>query len=227
MRILVIEDSHILRASLVTGLTDQGYIVDATGDGKHGLWLAESFQDGTAYDLIILDIMLPGMDGYSILRALRDSGNHTLILMLSAKYEVDDRVKGLRFGADDYLAKPFDFDELIARIEALIRRKGGMSTNTIKVEELTLLFNSKEVYKQGIKLNLPPREYALLEYLMVNANRVVSRSEIEQKIYDSNISPMSNVIDSAISSLRKHIDINGKDSFITTKRGLGYQFRNQ
>ncbi|BES73373.1 response regulator transcription factor [Marinobacter nanhaiticus D15-8W] len=225
MRLLVIEDADILRQSLVTGLTDCGYVVDATADGKEGLWLAEGSPDNQPYDLIILDIMLPGLNGFELLQRLRASGNDTLVLMLSARDETSDRIQGLRNGADDYLPKPFDFDELLARIEALIRRRGGTASNLLQLGELSIDLHRKQVYLGERAINLPPREYALLECLALNRHRIVSRQEIEQKIYDERIEPMSNVVDSAISNLRKLIDHDEGPSLITTRRGRGYQIR--
>jgi DNA-binding response OmpR family regulator len=221
MRILVIEDADILRQSLVTGLTDEGYVVDASADGKEGFWLTKEH----TYNLIILDIMLPQMNGFDILKNLRASGNETLVLMLTARDDIEDRVFGLRSGADDYLVKPFNFSELIARIEALLRRKAGYASNTIKVGNLEINMHKKQVKFAEKTIALPPREYALLECLALNNYRVVTRQEIEQTIYDERIEPTSNVVDSAISSLRKLIDLNKGQSHILTRRGHGYQLR--
>jgi len=219
MHLLVVEDADILRQSLVTGLQDSGFIVDAACDGKDGLWKATEIN----YDLIILDIMLPKLSGFEVLEQLRAKGNNCLILMLTARDDTDDRIHGLRSGADDYLTKPFDFDELLARIEALLRRNAGYGSNIIKLGELSLNLNTKQVTLTNRTLTLPPREYALLECLALNKDNVVSRQDIEQRIYDDCVEPKSNVVDSAISSLRKLIDEPGKPSKIVTRRGHGYQ----
>ncbi|MDG9671515.1 response regulator transcription factor [Hahella sp. CR1] len=221
MRLLVIEDADILRQSLVIGLGDAGYVVDAAADGEEGLWLASE----QSYDLIILDIMLPRMNGFELLDRLRTLGADSLVLMLTARDNVEDRVLGLRSGADDYLVKPFDFAELLARIEALLRRRAGCASNLVEIGELTINLHSKQVNVSGVPITLPPREYTLLECLALNRHRVVSRQEIEHKIYDDKIEPMSNVVDSAISSLRKMIDHKDRPSFILTRRGHGYQIR--
>ncbi len=225
MRLLVVEDSEIMRQSLVTGLQDAGYIVDSAADGEEGLWYV-SEQD---YDLIVLDIMLPKLNGFELLARLRDAGHMELVLLLTARDDVSDRVKGLRQGADDYLVKPFDFDELLARIEALLRRRMGAQIGSekkqLQVGDLMINFQSKQVSVAEQLIDLPPREYALLECLALNRAQVVSRAEIEKIIYDDLIEPMSNVVDSAISNLRKNIDQPGSPSFIITRRGYGYQLR--
>ncbi|OZG70201.1 DNA-binding response regulator [Hahella sp. CCB-MM4] len=219
MHILVIEDAEILRQSLETGLTDAGHQVDSVADGKEGLMRALNYQ----YDLILLDIMLPGMDGFQILSKIREKDSDLLVLMLTARDAVEDRVQGLTHGADDYLVKPFHFSELLARIETLFRRRFGLKQNSITVGHITLDTNTKSVKSQNAPLNLPPREYALLEYLMLHRDRVVSRSELEEHIYDEYIDPMSNVVNSAVSTLRKLIDLPGQPSLIKTRRGFGYQ----
>jgi DNA-binding response OmpR family regulator len=223
MRILVIEDAGILRKSLLTGLSDEGYVVDACADGLEGYWLAKEYP----YDLIILDIMLPGMNGFDLLEKLRDEGNKSLVLMLTARDDVDDRVRGLRSGADDYLVKPFDFSELLARIVALLRRRSGFASSVLKFGQLEINLHSRQVSIARQPVAMPPREYALLECLALNAHRVVARTEIEQKIYDERVEPASNVVDSAISTLRKLIDLNEGPSHIITHRGHGYQLRCQ
>ncbi|MEJ2612611.1 MAG: response regulator transcription factor [Candidatus Thiodiazotropha sp.] len=221
MRLLVIEDSDILRQSLLIGLTDSGYVVDVSADGEDGLWRASDHM----YDLIILDIMLPGMNGFELLEKLRSAGSSSLVLMLTARDDIEDRVLGLRSGADDYLVKPFDFSELLARIEALLRRCAGYATNILECGELCIDLHNKQVTIKSEVVYLPPREYSLLECLTLNRHRVVPRHEIEQRIYDDRIEPMSNVVDSAISRLRKAIDTKGRPSLIVTHRGHGYQLR--
>lgn len=221
MKILVVEDAEIMRQSLVEGLTDSGYTVDSASDGEEGFWSANE----KVYDLIVLDVMLPKLSGFEMLERLRAAGNKSLVLLLTARDEVSDRVKGLRYGADDYLVKPFNFEELLARIEALLRRNIGTVKNQLHIGDLTIDFNSKQVSVSGLFVDLPPREYALLECLIINRDKVVSRIDIESKIYDDQIEPMSNVVDSAISSLRKKIDLDQPDSFIVTRRGHGYQLR--
>lgn len=221
MKVLVIEDADILRQNLVEGLRDSGYCVDSAVDGEEGYWYANE----NKYDLIILDVMLPKLSGFEVLERLRLVGNTTLVLLLTARDTVSDKVKGLRYGADDYLVKPFDFEELLARMEALSRRRLNVTSKQLEIGELVINFDRKEVTLRRELIELPPREYTLLEYLALNRNKVVSHSDIETKIYDDLIEPMSNVVASAISSLRKKIDLYQEQSFILTKRGHGYQLR--
>ncbi|WP_196157188.1 response regulator transcription factor [Reinekea sp. G2M2-21] len=221
MQILVIEDSDILRSSLINGLNDAGYSVQGAADGKVGLWTALEFE----FDLIILDIMLPQLNGFELLEQLRNNARSSLVLMLTARDDVDDRVLGLRSGANDYLTKPFNFDELLARVEALLRRRAGFASNIIELNGIALNLNTKEVRIDNTIVRIPPREYCLLECLMLHKGTVVSREMIEQKIYDDAIELKSNVVDSAISSLRKLIDQPKKPSRIVTRRGHGYQIQ--
>ena len=218
MRILLIEDSERLQRSISTGLRKAGYKVDVSGDGNEGLWFAESFN----YDVIILDLMLPGLDGLSLLSRLRRGKKLVHVLILSARDTVEDRVLGLESGADDYLVKPFSFDELLARIQALIRRRYGIKTNTINLGDLSIDIHGQTVSRSGRAIELSPREYYLLEFLALQRGRVVSRAEIEEHIYDERVEPMSNVVDSAVCSLRKKIDKPGSGSIIKTRRGHGY-----
>jgi DNA-binding response OmpR family regulator len=216
MKLLLVEDSERLRKTLTMGLKKAGYAIDATGDGREGLWLAQH----NAYDTIILDIMLPGMDGLEVLRNLREQGQPTHVLMLTARDTVEDRVRGLRSGADDYLVKPFAFDELLARVEALCRRSYGHKRPKIKVGCLEVELNSKTVRCEGEVVELAPREYMLIELLAARQGEVISRAEIESHIYDDLADPMSNVVDSAICVLRRKLG--GASRMIQTRRGLGY-----
>jgi len=218
MKILLVEDSKRLQKAIAVGLRKSGYAVDVSGDGEEGLWFAES----NDYDVIILDIMLPNLNGLSILSRLREKGKDVFVLLLTAKDTLDDKVTGLKLGADDYVVKPFAFEELLARIQALIRRKYNIKTTTIKIKNLELDLLKRVVFKDGKELDLLPREYSLFEYLALQKGRVVSRTEIEQHIYDDKVDPMSNVVDSAICSLRKKIDLSDEPSIIITRRGMGY-----
>jgi len=218
MRILFVEDSKRLQRSIAIGLKKAGYTVDVTGDGQEGLWFAESYD----YDVIILDLMLPGMDGLTILKRLREQEKKAFVLILTAKDTVEDKVEGLQTGADDYLVKPFAFEELLARIQALIRRKYGIKTNTINIGELEIDLARCAVLRNGKEIDLMPREYALLEFLALRKGTLVSRAEIEEHIYDERVDPMSNVVDSAICTLRKKIDSSDEPSIIKTRRGMGY-----
>jgi DNA-binding response OmpR family regulator len=218
MRILLIEDSKRLQRSLTLGLKKAGFKMDVSGDGDEGLWYAESFD----YDVIILDLMLPGMDGLTILKRLRKQGKLVHILILSAKDTVEDRVRGLDAGADDYLVKPFAFKELVARLQALIRRKYGVKSNIIKLGDIELNTNNRTVSKSNEILDIPPREYSLFEFLALQRGTIVSRTAIEEHIYDEVVEPMSNVVDAAICFLRKIIDKPNDKSIITTRRGHGY-----
>ncbi len=218
MRVLVVEDSDRLRRTVATALRRSGFAVDAAGDGPSGLWMAQS----TDYDVVVLDIMLPGLDGLSLLRILRQGERSTHVLMLTAKDTVADRVQGLRLGADDYLVKPFALEELLARVQALCRRSYGTKQPRLRVADLEVDTAAKEVFRAGQRVRLKPREYMLLEYLASRAGELVTRTEIEAHLYDEKVDPMSNVVDSAISSLRKKIGEPNAAPLIHTRHGLGY-----
>ena len=218
MRLLLVEDSERLQRSLGTGLRRAGHAVDVTGTGPDGLWRAT----GTEYDVVVLDVMLPGLDGLSVLRKLREAGRDTHVLLLTARDTVEDRVTGLRAGADDYLVKPFAFDELLARVEALGRRQTGRKSPVLRVGGLELDPSARTARRDGQPLDLLPREYALLAYLANRPGQVVSRTEIEAHLYDDRTEPMSNVVDSAVCSLRRKVDRPGEPSMIVTRRRLGY-----
>ncbi len=219
MRILLVEDSSRLRDAVAKGLRESGYAVDATGDGNDGLWMAQE----NSYDVLLLDIMLPGMDGLTILEKIRNGGNQTPVLFLTAKDTIADRVKGLQRGADDYLIKPFALEELLARIDALCRRSYQQPSPKVSIDDLEIDTSAKMASRGGIRLDLTAREYALLEYLMMRQGAVISRTEIEEHIYDELVSPMSNVVDSAICNLRRKIATSESSSpLIHTRRGQGY-----
>jgi DNA-binding response OmpR family regulator len=213
----VVEDSQRLQSALGTALQRTGHSVEIVGDGEEGLWHAESGR----FDLVVLDIMLPGLDGLTLLKRLRTAGNGVPVLILTAKETVGDRVQGLRSGADDYLVKPFSIDELLARIEALSRR-GPRREACLSIGPLVVDTVGKKVSRAGAVLPLAPREYALLECLARRAGAVVSRGEIEAHIYDDLVEPMSNVVDAAVCALRRKIDLPGRPSLIKTRRGMGY-----
>jgi len=218
MRLLLIEDYRPLRQSLTKGLREAGFAVDVTGDGKEGLWYAT----GNDYDVIILDLMLPGMDGLSILRKLRAKGRQSHVLILTAKDTLQDRVSGLDLGADDYLVKPFAFEELLARIRALLRRGYRQKNPRIKVKDLRIDLTTQRVWRGREELELTPREYALLEYLAMRTGQTVSRTDVWEHVYEFNSSASSNVVDVYIGYLRKKIERPGKPSLIRTVRGRGY-----
>jgi DNA-binding response OmpR family regulator len=222
VRVLFVEDSERLRRSVSSGMKRSGFAVDTAGDGEEGLHLAMTQQ----YDAVVLDIMLPRIDGLEVLRRLREAGRDVHVLLLTARDAVPDRVKGLRAGADDYLIKPFAFEELIARVEALARRGHNVKKTRLRVGPLEIDLPSKTVFRDGRSVPLPPREYALLEYLAMRAGAVVSRTEIEEHIYDMHADLMSNVVDSAVCALRRKIDAPDESSLIETRRGLGYIMRN-
>lgn len=221
MRVLLVEDSQRLQASIGKALRKSGYAVDASGDGEEGLWLAESNE----YDAIILDIMLPKLDGLALLRHLRQKGRQTPILLLTARDTVEDRVTGLQTGADDYLVKPFALQELLARVQALCRRQYGNKTNCIVVADLEIDLTAHLATRSSQPLDLTSREYMLLEYLALRRGQIVTRSEIETHIYNDSADLMSNAVDSAICSLRKKLEQTGSPQLIHTKRGLGYTLK--
>jgi DNA-binding response OmpR family regulator len=218
MRILIVEDSERLQRTLTTALRNSGYVVDGASDGEEGLWRARDH----AYDLIVLDIMLPKRDGLSLLATLRAEANPVHVLLLTARDTVADRVHGLRAGADDYLVKPFALDELLARVEALGRRAYGTKTATLQVGDLEIDTAARTVRRGGQAVELTAREYLLLEYLARRRGEVVSRTQIEEQLYDGNADLMSNVVDSAVCSLRKKLGALGEAPLVHTRRGLGY-----
>jgi two-component system, OmpR family, response regulator len=222
MKLLVVEDDRETASYLQKGLSESGYTVDRAGDGRDGLFLASS----GGYDAIVLDRMLPGMDGLSMLSALRAADIHTPALILSALGTVDDRVKGLRAGGDDYLVKPFAFSELLARIEALLRRGVAASaTMALRVGDLELDLLTRSVKRCGKPVELLPREFRLLEYLMRNAGHVVTRTMLLEHVWDYHFDPQTNVVDVHVSRLRQKIDRNFARPLLHTVRGAGYCLR--
>ncbi len=222
MRLLLIEDSARLQASIGRGLRKAGYAVDISGDGEEGLWLAESNE----YDTIILDLMLPKLDGLTVLRSLREKQNGSHVLILTAKVTVENRVNGLQAGADDYLIKPFAFEELLARVQALCRRSYQRKNPRIEFHGLEIDTAARVVLRRGRTIELTPREFMLLEYLAQRRGQVVSRAEIEAHLYSDTAELMSNTVDSAICILRKKIGRAENDPLIQTRRGMGYIIEN-
>ena len=222
MRIAIVEDDSKLASLLVKGLKQAGFAVDHAADGESGLHLLLS----VPYDACIIDIMLPKRDGLSVIKELRLQKASTPILILSAKRSVDDRIAGLQTGSDDYLVKPFAFSELLARIQALIRR-AGLSTipNHLEVAHLRLDLLTREVYREERRIELQPREFALLEYLMRNSGRVVSKTMIMEHIWDYDFDPQTNVVDVLVWRLRNKIDRDFEGKMIHTIRGVGYVLR--
>lgn len=218
MRVLVIEDSERLLFSLGQALKKSGYTVDLVSDGKEGF----DYAFFNEYDVIVLDLMLPGMDGLTILRKLRAAGKKTHILILSAKDQVEDRVRGLEMGADDYMIKPFSFDELHARLSTLIRRKYESKNPEIKVGELALNTATKEVKRDGLPIRLTPGEYSIFEYLVLNRGRVLSKDQLLDAIHDSESYAGANVIEVMVCKLRNKLGANSEPPIIKTRRGYGY-----
>ncbi len=223
MRLLIIEDYQPLRNSLVKGLREAGFAVDAAGDGQEGLWYAL----GNEYDVIILDLMLPGMNGLEILKKIRSQGRDSQVLILTAKDTVQDRVNGLDLGADDYLIKPFAFEELLARIRALLRRGYREKNPSIKIQDLTVDLAAQRLWRGREEIQLTAREYALIEYLAMRVGQTVSRSDIWEHLYEFNSSASSNVVDVYIGYLRKKIERPDKPALIHTVRGRGYRLGGQ
>jgi DNA-binding response OmpR family regulator len=219
MKILIIEDEHLIANALKKGLNQEHYTVDLAFDGLEGFDLASSGD----YDLILLDLMLPKMDGLEICRQLRQQQIHTPILMLTAKSQIEDKIKGLNSGADDYLAKPFAFEELLARIRALARRPQSSATEILSVGPLSLNLSSYEVTRQGKSISLSSKEYSLLECLMRHANKILNKDQLIQHVwsYESDILP--NTVEVYIRNLRQKIDLPFKQKLIKTVRGFGYK----
>jgi two-component system OmpR family response regulator len=219
MRILLVEDDPKIASFIVKGLRAAGYAVDHVPDGEEGLHLALTQPCDTA----IIDIMLPKLDGLTLIGRMRAANVGTPVIILSAKGSVDDRVKGLQTGGDDYLTKPFAFSELLARVQALIRRSGGMSEPTrLNLGDLSINLLTREVTRGGRKIELQPLEFSLLEYLMRSAGRVVSKTMIMEHVWDYNFDPQTNVVEARISRLRDKINRGFEKKLIQTVRGVGY-----
>jgi DNA-binding response OmpR family regulator len=218
MRILVVEDERKLAGFIKRALQEDAHAVDVSHDGEEGSYLAGKEN----YDLIILDILLPKKDGLTILRELRDRKCTTPVLILSARGEVKDRVKGLDLGADDYLAKPFALDELRARVRAMLRRGSEGGATVLKLADVVMDLASREVRRGKDDVRLTPREFALLEYMMRNPNKVLTRTAIAEHVWDYNFDWQSNVVDVFVNYLRKKLEGDGKPRLIHTVRGVGY-----
>jgi two-component system OmpR family response regulator len=222
MRLLLVEDDPKIASFILKGLKAEGYAVDHAPDGQEGLHLAVT----EPYDAAIIDVMLPKLDGLSVIERMRKDKVNTPVIILSAKGSVDDRVKGLQAGGDDYLPKPFAFSELLARVQALIRRGSGVSEPTrLTVGDLTMNLLTREVTRGGRNIELQRLEFSLLEYLMRNAGRVVSKTMIMEHVWDYNFDPQTNVVESRICRLRDKIDRGFDKKLIQTVRGVGYALK--
>jgi len=222
MRLLIIEDDRESADYLVKAFREVGHIADLAGDGEEGLAMAENGD----YDVLVVDRMLPKRDGLSLIGALREKGNRSPVLILSALGQVDDRIKGLRAGGDDYLPKPYSFAELLARVEVLARRRGSRGEETVyRIADLELNRLSHQVSRAGQELQLQPREFRLLEYLMRHAGQVVTRTMLLENVWDYHFDPQTNVIDVHISRLRSKIDKGFTPPLLHTIRGAGYMIR--
>lgn len=218
MRVLIVEDYAPIRVNVAQGLREEGFAVDAAANGQDGLWFAQSQN----YDVIILDLMLPKVDGRSILRQLRATGRKACVLILTARNEIDDRVNCLNAGADDYLVKPFAFAELLARVRTLVRRKYDQVVPLIHIGDLEIESAARVVRRGGRVIELTSREYMLLEYLAVREGQLVTRSEIWEHVYDFHAEGSSNVVDVYVGYLRKKLEAEGESRLIHTRRGQGY-----
>ncbi len=223
MRILLVEDDRSLQRTLVKLFKTQSFAVDATASGKEAVFLAKT----NDFDVIVLDVMLPDIDGFEVCASLRKEKVSTSILMLTALDEVDYRIKGLDTGADDYLPKPFHAGELLARLRALARRSVDEKTSVLSISDIELDTAARKAFRNGQDLRLSGKEFALLEYLLLNRKRIVSRTEIAEHVWDLNFDPHSNVVDAFIKLLRRKVDSGAERSLIRTVRGVGYTISDQ
>jgi len=214
----VVEDHAPLARSIANGLREEGFAVDLTGLGDEGLQWALA----NPYDCIVLDVMLPDRDGWSVVQGIRSKGGKAAVLLLTARDAVEDRVKGLNLGADDYLVKPFAWDELVARVRALVRRSNGQESSVLRIADLEIDLTAKVVRRGGTTVTLTAKEYSLLEYLAHHVGQVVSRTEIWDHLYDQTDEASSNVVDVYIGYLRNKIDRDRPVKLIHTRRGMGY-----
>lgn len=219
MRVLVVEDSERLRVAVAKALRRSGYVVDESGNGEDALWRVREY----SYDGVILDLMLPGLNGISVLTKLREEGNRTPVLLLTARNTVEDRVAGLRSGADDYLGKPFALEELLARVDAMCRRHYDHPGTTIAIADLIVDTDRRTATRGGDRLDLTAREYHLLQVLSLQPGKVMGRTELEKHLYDDLAPPMSNVVDATVYQLRRKLAAAGSgEPLIHTRRGQGY-----
>ena len=218
MKILVVEDEKDLNRVITKHLKKNNYSVDSCFDGEQAL----DYVLYGEYDLIITDIMMPKIDGYEFIKQLRVKGNSTPVIMLTAKDSLDDKILGLDSGADDYIVKPFEFDELLARIRVLMRRNYGFATNIIQVDDVVLDISKKQVTRSGESIVLTGKEYEVLEYLLKNKTGIISREQILNHVWDYDYKGASNIIDVIVKNIRKKLDVGSKKPIIHTKRGLGY-----
>ncbi len=221
MRVLVVEDERKVANFIKHGLEEERYIVEIAYDGISGLEMVMN----NHFDAIVLDVMLPGKDGFTLLKEMRDSGISTPVIMLTARANVEDRVAGLDLGADDYLPKPFSFDELAARLRSILRRSSPEKSTKLRAGDLILDTVSHLAYRQGREIELTTKEYALLEYMLRNKNRILSRSTITQHVWKHNFDPESNIIDVYVKRLRSKIEQDGEKPLVQSIRGVGYRLR--
>ncbi len=218
MRLLIVEDDERIAHFLAKGLRENAYAVDVAANGEDALYQAEI----NGYDLMILDVMIPGKNGFEVCRELRAKGEKLPILMLTARDAVEDRIEGLDTGADDYLTKPFEFGELLARLRALLRRRSEILPSRIEIGNLEIDTAAQKVRRGAAEISMTAKEYALLEFFARNANRVVGREEISEHVWDETFDPFSNLIEVYVNRLRQKIDDDDEKSLIQTKRGAGY-----
>lgn len=223
MRVLVVEDEKDLNNIICKKLKVKGYSIDSCFNGSDAL----DYIEVTSYDIIVMDIMMPKKNGYEVIQSIRANGNKTPVLFLTAKDALEDRIKGLNLGADDYLVKPFHFEELMARIRAIIRRNHGSISNKLTADNLVLDCDTHEVVRGGVEIKLSAKEFSILEYLLQNKGTVLSRQKIEERIWNYEYQGTSNMIDVYIRYLRLKIDDNFENKLINTVRGIGYVLKDK
>lgn len=218
MRILLVEDDERIARFVAKGLREQAYAVDEVASGEAALYQVSL----TSYDIVILDVMIPSPDGFAVCKEIRKSGQQVPILMLTARDTVEDRIQGLDYGADDYMTKPFEFRELLARLRALLRRPSGLIPDQLVIADLVIDTTGQHVSRKGRHISLTAKEYALLEFLARNAGRVVGRAEIAEHVWDEEFDPFSNLIEVYINRLRRKVDLPPARALLHTRRGSGY-----